>query len=278
MADIDFSVIIPAHDEEAWIDRCLSALLAQEGDTGVVEILVVANACRDGTVGRARAHAQQAESRGWLLQVIELAEGGKIPALNAGDRSARGTTRVYLDADIACEPGMLAGLRAALSIETPRYATGNLAVAPAQTWVTRAYASLWQRLPFVRGGTVGAGLYAVNAAGRARWGAFPQVISDDTFVRLCFTPAERIEVSARYHWPMVEGFFNLVRVRRRQDAGVAELRRLYPALFVNENKASLTPVALAGIALSAPLGFLVYVTVHLAVRLRPPAADWTRGR
>ncbi len=59
---------------------------------------------------------------------------------------------------------------------------------------------------------------------------------------------------------------------------MAELRRLYPALFVNENKASLTPVALAGIALSAPLGFLVYVTVHLAVRLRPPAADWTRGR
>jgi hypothetical protein len=173
---------------------------------------------------------------------------------------------------------MLAQLRAALSTEAPRYATGTIAVAPAQSWVTRAYASVWRRLPFVRGGAVGAGLFAVNAAGRARWGAFPQVISDDTFVRLSFRPEERIEVPARYHWPMVEGFANLVRVRRRQDAGVDELRRLHPTLFANEGKARLTIPDLLRIALRVPLGFLVYLTVHLAVRMRPPATDWTRGR
>ncbi len=31
---------------------------------------------------------------------------------------------------------------------------------------------------------------------------------------------------ARYDWPMIEGFAPLVRVRRRQDAGVAEVARL----------------------------------------------------
>lgn len=278
MADIDLSVIIPAHDEEAWIARCLAALLAQQGDTGSVEILVVANACRDRTVAIAESHAPGAAARGWTLRVLDLAQGGKILALNAGDQAAQGRARIYLDADIACEPQMLAQLRAALVTEAPRYATGTLSVAPGRSWVTRAYASVWRRLPFVRGGAVGAGLFAVNAAGRARWGDFPPVISDDTFVRLSFAPAERIEVPARYHWPMVEGFGNLVRVRRRQDAGVDELRRLHPGLFANEGKAPLTKGDLARLALRVPLGLLVYLAVHFAVRMRPPAADWTRGR
>jgi glycosyltransferase involved in cell wall biosynthesis len=278
MADIDLSVIIPAHNEEGWIDRCLAALMAQKGATGRVEILVVANACRDRTVAIAESYAPRAAARDWTLRVLELAQGGKILALNAGDAAARGAARPYLDADIACDPDMLAQLGAALTVKAPRYATGTLAVAPAKSWVTRAYASVWRRLPFVRSGAVGAGLFAVNAAGRARWGAFPPVISDDTFVRLSFAPDERIEVPARYHWPMVEGFANLVRVRRRQDAGVDELRRLYPALFANEGKTPLTTGDLLRLALRVPLGFLVYLSVHIAVRLRPPAADWTRGR
>ncbi len=278
MAEIDLSVIIPAHNEEAWIDRCLAALLAQSGDTGTVQILVVANACQDRTVSLAQGYADRAAAQGWTLAVLDLPQGGKVHALNAGDLAARGAARIYLDADIACDPAMLSQLRAALDTEAPRYATGTLAVAPAESWVTRAYASVWRRLPFVQGGTVGAGLFAVNAAGRARWGDFPPVISDDTFIRLSFAPEERIEVSARYHWPMVEGFANLVRVRRRQDAGVEELRRHYPALFANEGKAQLTLSDLARIALRVPLGFLIYLSVHVAVRMRPPAADWTRGR
>ena len=278
MAKVDLSVIIPAHDEEAWIDRCLSAILAQSGDTGSVEILVVANACRDSTVSIAESFRPKAAARGWDLRVLNLPQGGKILALNAGDQEARGGSKVFLDADISCDPPLLAQLRATLSVSAPRYATGTLAVAPARSWVTRAYASVWRRLPFVRGGAVGAGLFAVNAAGRARWEAFPPVISDDTFVRLNFAPDERVEVPARYHWPMVEGFANLVRVRRRQDAGVAELRRLYPALFANEAKAPLTPSDLLRLAVRVPIGFVVYLLVHVAVRLKPPAADWTRGR
>jgi glycosyltransferase involved in cell wall biosynthesis len=278
MTDVDLSVIIPAHDEEAWIDRCLSALLAQEGETGRVEVLVVANACRDRTIPIAETYVPKAIARGWELRVLNLAQGGKILALNAGDRAARAASRIYLDADIACDPPLLAQLRAALAVPAPIYATGTLQVAPARSWVTRAYASVWRRLPFVRGGAVGAGLFAVNSAGRARWDAFPPVISDDTFVRLNFAPDERVEVPARYHWPMVEGFANLVRVRRRQDAGVAELRHLYPALFANEAKAPLTKGDLLRLAARVPVGLLVYILVHLAVRMRPPASDWTRGR
>jgi glycosyltransferase involved in cell wall biosynthesis len=278
MAGVELSVIIPAHDEEAWIDRCLTALVTQDAATPPVEIIVVANACRDGTVARAEAYAPRFAARDWALTVLDLAEGGKLKALNSGDRAAQGRSRLYLDADIACDPGMLAEIARALAVDAPRYATGTLAVAPARSWITRAYASVWTRLPFVKGGAVGAGLFAVNPAGRARWGDFPAIISDDTFVRLNFAPEERIEVPARYYWPMVEGFGNLVRVRRRQDAGVAELHRLYPNLVGNEAKAPLTPAAMLAIALQVPLGFLAYLAVHVAVRLRPASGAWTRGR
>ncbi|MBL9051528.1 MAG: glycosyltransferase family 2 protein [Tabrizicola sp.] len=278
MAIFDLSVIIPAHNEEAWLDRCLTALLAQDETATGVEVIVVANACRDRTVAIAESYIPQAESRGWAMRVIDLQEGGKLLALNAGDQAAQGRSRLYLDADIACDPALVGQIRQALSGDAPRYATGTLAIAPAKSWVTRAYSSVWCRLPFVESGAVGAGLFAVNPAGRSRWGQFPPIISDDTFVRLHFAPDERIEVPARYHWPMVEGFANLVRVRRRQDAGVAELHRLYPALFQNEAKAPLTMSRLLAIAARAPLGFAIYLLVHVAVRLRPATSAWTRGR
>jgi glycosyltransferase involved in cell wall biosynthesis len=278
MAFYDLSVIIPAHNEEAWLDRCLSALLAQDDLAGRIEIVVVANDCRDATVAIAQGHVPRAMQRGWAMQVLDLNEGGKLRALNAGDQAAQGRSRLYLDADIACDPGLVGQVRQALAGDAARYATGTLAIAPAKSWITRRYAAVWTQLPFVKGGAVGAGLFAVNPAGRSRWGAFPAIISDDTFVRLNFTPPERIEVPARYHWPMVEGFSNLVRVRRRQDAGVAELHRLYPDLSANEAKSKLTAIGLLAIAARAPIGFVVYLAVHFAVRLRPASDAWTRGR
>ena len=121
-------------------------------------------------------------------------------------------------------------------------------------------------------------MFAVNAAGRARWGEFPAIISDDTFVRLQFDAAERRQCPARYDWPMIEGFAALTRVRRRQDAGVQEIDRLYPGLLDREAKPRLGMARLTGMALCDPLGFAVYAAVSLWVRLGPKAKGWTRGR
>jgi glycosyltransferase involved in cell wall biosynthesis len=278
-AEPALSVVIAARNEEAYIDTCLRGLLAQQNvAAGPVEVIVAANACTDATVARARAHATAFAARGWRLEVLDLAQGGKLGALAAGEGVARGRALAYLDADVVCDPPLLAQLAAALDTPAPRYATGTLSVARAASPITRAYARIWTRLPFVKSGAVGAGLFAMNRAGRARWGNWPAIISDDTFARLHFTPAERIEVPAHYHWPMVEGFANLVRVRRRQDAGVAEIARLYPALLKNEAKAPLTRSDLLRLALTDPPGLAVYLAVHIAVRLRPASTNWTRGR
>lgn len=273
-----FTIIIAANNEERYIGPCLAALIAQDDAAGPVEIVVAANACTDRTEDVVRSYEPQMIARGWRLVLLSSPEGGKVNALNRADRAAHGAMRAYLDADVICDPSLIGMLRAALGGDAPRYATGTLQVARAQSWVTRRYADLWTRLPFVKGGAVGAGLFAVNGAGRARWPDFPQIISDDTYVRLQFSPDERIELPACYHWPMVEGFKNLVRVRRRQDAGVAEVYRLYPALRQNEGKAGLGIRHLLDLIARAPVGFAIYMLVHLAVRVRRPATEWSRGR
>lgn len=273
-----FSVVIPAHNEAGYIGACLSALCAQTPAAGAVEVIVVANACTDATVAVAQAEAPAFAARGWQLVVLDRPEPGKPGALNAGDAAASGVWRLYLDADILCTPELLGQLRSVLDRSFAVYATGRLDLAPARSWVTQRYGDFWQQLPFVRAGTAGAGLYAVNAAGRARWGMFPPIIADDSFVRLQFCPEERVEVPAGYCWPLVEGFAALVRVRRRQNAGMAELFRLYPELAQNEGKPRLGPTGLARLALQNPVSFLVYTAVALAVRSRRAGSAWVRGR
>lgn len=272
------SVIIAARNEEAYLGACLDALLAQQATRQSCQVIVAANACDDRTVEIARSYDDRFAQRGWHLTVLDLESGGKLGALNAAEAVAQGHGLVYLDADVICDPELLPELEQALATDAPRYATGTIAVARAKSWVTRAYARIWTRLPFVQQGAVGAGLFALNRAGRARWQAFPPIISDDTFVRLNFAPSERIEVPARYHWPMVEGLRNLIRVRRRQDRGVAEVHEKFPELIANETHASLGKAGALRLLATDPIGMMVYLWVHVAVRLRPGTADWTRGR
>ncbi len=277
-SEIFTSIIIAAHNEENYLSACLQALAEQSLEARNTQIIVAANACTDKTIEIAHSFKSKFREKGWDLDILDLPEAGKLNAFNQADLVATGQVRLYLDADVICDPQLLSQIVQALNVSKPRYATGTLNVMRAQTWVTRRYAELWKRLPFVQGGAVGAGCFAVNASGRARWGEFPDIISDDTFVRLHFAPDERIEVPAQYNWPMVEGFRNLVRVRRRQDAGVAEVARLYPELLRNDQKQTLSVRDLAVLFFTAPVGFIVYLLVHIAVRLKPAGTDWTRGR
>lgn len=272
------SIIIPAYNEADYIGSTLEALLAQKLAPGLkLEIIVAANGCTDDTVAIATGFTERVQARGWHLEVLDISQGSKPNALNQADAIATGETRIYLDADITCSAELLEQLAAALDRPEPAYASGQLVVAPAKSWVTRRFADLWSRLPFMTEDVPGAGLFAVNGAGRKRWDLFPQIISDDGYVRLQFGPEERIKVEASYLWPMVEGFQALVRVRRRQDAGMLEVAEKYPALLANDPK---SPVDHPRLFLTAPLSYLVYVSVILSVRMAGPGsyANWSRGR
>ncbi|TNJ42072.1 glycosyltransferase family 2 protein [Phaeobacter sp. B1627] len=273
------SVLIPAHNEADYITRCLHALFASAPHMADVrvEVLVLANGCSDSTAATARMAKCP---KHWNLRVLERDQGSKPGALNQGDAAATGRILVYLDADVVVEPDLLPQLFAALDRATACYATGTPVVARAQSAITRSYASVWSQLPFVRSGAPGFGLFAMSRPGRERWGPWPDIISDDTFARLHFTPAERLRLPARYHWPMVEGFQNLVRVRRRQNRGVREVADLFPALLENDDGHRLTLSRVLALALRFPAGMLVYLAVALAVKtpLFRTRENWARGR
>lgn len=271
------SVILPASNEEDWIGPCLAALFRSEPFPGGAEVIVVANGCRDATVARARDMTLAAIAAGWDLRVVELQSGGKLGALNQGDAQARGDMRAYLDADVTVSPPLMGQIMAALTTDLPRYAGGTPRIPRPHSAISRAYGRFWQRLPFNRSPAPGYGLFAVNASGRARWGTFPSIISDDTWVRLQFTPDERVQLPAPYDWPMIEGYPALVRVRRRQNAGVAEIARLWPDLMVREAKPRLSAADLARMVLADPLGFAAYAAVSLGVNAGR-SRGWVRGR
>jgi hypothetical protein len=223
------SVVIPAHDEAAVIERCLDTLLA-DACPGEVVVVVVCNGCSDDTAARARAACPDA-------RVIELPVASKAAALNAGDRCTDLFPRIYLDADVELSTDALRATARALS------ESGVLCAAPVPRFelqgrpgVVRRYYEVWQQLPYVTDDMVGTGVYGLSAAGRARFGEFPAITADDQFVLQRFERGERraiTDVQFTVHTPST--IRGLLAIRRRAYRGVVELE-----------KAGLTRYAAAG--------------------------------
>ena len=86
------SIIIPAHNEEAYIRRTLDAVNRQH--YRACEVIVVANGCTDDTPAIARDHCDN-------LLIVQ--EKGLSRARNLGTRAARGEVLIFLDADTVLE-------------------------------------------------------------------------------------------------------------------------------------------------------------------------------
>ncbi len=92
MSEYTFSVIIPAHNEEKYIGKCLQAVKSAAKYVGdaKTEIIVVANRCTDKTVAIAKHYGAK----------VVINEEKCIAAIrNAGVREAKGEIIVTIDAD-----------------------------------------------------------------------------------------------------------------------------------------------------------------------------------
>lgn len=180
------AVVIPAHNEEAVLGRTLGRLLAGAAP-GEFDVVVVANACADGTAEVARRAG---------VRVVETAVPGKAHALRLGDAECRAFPRVYLDADVELSAASVRSLAAALA------EPGVMAAAPAPDWelagagpVARRVHRVHDRLIGPRRALAGVGAYALNERGHARVFPMPDVVADDELVHRNFAPAERAVVT-----------------------------------------------------------------------------------
>lgn len=183
------SVVIPAHNEQHVIGRCLRAL-ADGAAEGEFDVIVVANACDDDTAGVAS---------GLGAHVIETAEPGKAHALNLGDARCRTFPRLYLDADIEITAAGVRDLAKALT------ADGVLACAPNPrvdlnhvAWPVRRFHTVLEQLRGDRAaGLSGAGAYLLSEPAHDRvFPMPPRIIADDALVHRSFTEPERAVVHA----------------------------------------------------------------------------------
>ncbi len=105
MADPEFSIVIPARNEEAYIRGALRSVLEQEAPPGRVEVIVVDNGSTDHTAEVVRGfHEEHPEL---ALRLLREPTPGRARAKNLGAAAARGRWVVFLDADSRMSPELL---------------------------------------------------------------------------------------------------------------------------------------------------------------------------
>ncbi len=216
------SIVIPAHNEEAVIGRCLRSL-THGARPGELEIIVACNGCTDRTAEIASQFAP------WV-RVVVAERASKIAALNLGDENARGFPRCYIDADIEVginEVRQVAGLLQRGTV---------LAAAPAMrvdlsrsSLLVRAFYTIWLRQSYHGPGMVGGGFYGLSETGRKRFDRFPEIIADDEFVRRHFDPNERATPPDCYFTIRApRTLAQLIKIKTRSRLGLYQLAKRFP--------------------------------------------------
>ena len=257
------SVIIPAHNEEAVIGRTLESLLESVGEQPI-EVIVVCNGCTDATAERARVYAPR-------VTVVETTTASKRHALNLGDAEATSFPRIYLDADIEVSKTFAGDMVQALTTDAVRAAWPSVHFNLDDcSFPVRAFYQVWTALPYNKPGRIGVGAYGLSQAARERFAEFPDVISDDGYVRGLYDDGERVLVDScqtTVQAPLT--LESLVKIRTRSRLGVYELRTKDPQTL-RGHRARTTMVDLVPILLRPSIlcRLPIYLYVNVVTRIR----------
>jgi len=213
------TVIIPAHNEAAVIERGLSTLLA-DARPDEFGVLVACNGCTDDTAERARKIGNVRSE----VHVMEIPAASKIEALNqALTESAPGPV-IVLDADVQLPTRGVRQLQGALAQAGVLAATTGVHIdMTGANRFSRSYHRYWAKLPSIRAGLAGRGVYGLSEAGRTRLGVFPDVVADDRYVHQLFPPAQRCIVSQHSTVAATRSLRELIYRKTRVFAGNDEI-------------------------------------------------------
>lgn len=268
-----FSVVIPAHNEEAVIMRLLQAFVPDLRD-GEAQVVVVPNGCTDRTAELARSLSR--------VTTLDVAVASKSAALNAGDKGASAFPRIYVDADVILGAETLRALAHVLAVPDARVASPTVRfIVEGRPWAVRAFHHVYEKLPYIDNALIGHGVYALSAAGRARFDQFPTVTADDLFVQRLFTISERIILGSHFvDVQTPKTLRSLVAIRTRTAYGNRELAKVSES--THGSSTATTVSALLNLIRTEPRivpSAAVYVGVTVISRLkskRRAAREWQR--
>lgn len=136
---IFFSIIVPAHNEEDYIEKTLSCMQKIEYPENLFEVIVVENGSTDTTYAKAKPFGSN------NIKIISIQDKGVSVARNAGiaqgNKSSKWT--IFMDADTFFKPGFLKELD--IFLKTSRatsYSVGTTMIDPSPN---RLGARLWFR-------------------------------------------------------------------------------------------------------------------------------------
>jgi len=293
------SVLIPARDEAATIERCVGAVLA--GSCRPDEVIVYDDDSSDGT-GAIVARMAAEDGRVRLVRGVPLPAGwvGKPHACHRLAEAATGDILVYLDADTEAYPECLARIGSLLESHSADVVTAGTRQVTG-TWAERAIIPLlhltyvaWLPLPLVwrsldprflvaNGQLLAVRRAALDAAGG--WAAVrAEVVDDMAFCRrvkasggrVVFADGHRMARCRMYRGAgeVWSGFSkNLAEGVGGTVAGVLGTAALYGLVFVAPYAATLAALAGAGSVMAPSLVGVaanVAIRVALALRLRQP--------
>jgi glycosyltransferase involved in cell wall biosynthesis len=119
---LDATIIVPFADAARYIERCVTALLAQTYPAGRYEIIMVDNNSTDGS--------SAIVSRYPRVRLVAERTPGAYAARNRGRAEARGAILAFTDADCAPAPDWLETMAAALEDARASVALGRVVNRP----------------------------------------------------------------------------------------------------------------------------------------------------
>jgi len=219
------TVIIAAYNEQASISKVLSELGG--GHSNGFQIVVVCNGCHDQTESIVREHFP-------LVYCEALPEPSKANAIRHAETLSIGFPRLYLDADIVLTETATEQLfeQARTQLEPALIVPRSVALLENCSWWVQRFYYIWYQTLFVTRQGFGAGCYLLNQAGRARFGAWPNLIADDGFIRTQFAHNEtHIAESITVQVNAPKSLWALLKVKSRSKYGNLQLKT-----YLIENK------------------------------------------
>ena len=213
------SVIVPAHNEAAVIQRCLDSLIHQDK----LDTLVVAcNGCTDNTV--------EIVSKNYPDVIcLDIEKPSKTNALNEAEKYVSSFPIFYLDADTVLQAGAIANIVEHLN-NNPHLklvAPSPVINTSESSWLVKEYYKIWLMLPYIKAGVIATCSFIVTKQGRKRFQSFPDIINDDRFIHCQFKSNEIENVAdTEIYIEAPRRLYSLIKIKTRARLGNMQLQRL----------------------------------------------------